>query len=40
MKDSDYANINSVSPLYLIINEVDKYFREKNEKKYLTLVST
>ena len=40
MKGSDYANINSVNPLYLIINEVDGYFREKNENKYLKLVST
>ena len=40
MKNSDYGKINSVNPLYLIINEVDGYFEEINGKKYLTLVST
>ena len=40
MKDSDYVKINSVNPLYLIINEVDGYFEEINWNKYLTLIST
>ena len=40
MKDSDYIKINSVNPLYLIINEVDGCFKEINGNKYLTLVST
>ena len=40
MKDSEYVKINSVNPLYLIINEVDGYFEEINGNKYLTLVST
>ena len=40
VKDSDYVKINSVNPLYLIINEVDGYFEEINGNKYLTLVST
>ena len=31
MKDSDYVNINSVNPLYLIISDVDGYFEEKME---------
>ena len=39
-KDSKYVNINSVNPLYLVINEVDGYFEEINGNKYLTLVST
>ena len=38
VKDSDYLEINSVNPLYLIINEVDGYFEEINGNKYLTLV--
>ena len=40
MKDSEYVKIDSVNPLYLIINEVDGYFKEINGNKYLTLVST
>ena len=40
VKDSKYVNINSVNPLYLVINEVDGYFEEINGNKYLTLVST
>ena len=37
VKDSKYANINSVNPLYLIINEVDGYVEEINGNKYLIL---
>ena len=33
----DYDNINSVNPLYLIINEMIGHFEEKNENKYLVL---
>ena len=40
VKDSDYGKINTVNPLYLIINEVDGYFEEINGNKYLTLIST
>ena len=39
MKDSDYIKINSVSPSYLIIDKVDGFIEEKNENKYLNLVS-
>ena len=39
MKDSYYVKINSVSPLYLIIDRVDVYIEGKNGNKYLTLVS-
>ena len=35
LKDSDYIKIKSVNPLYLIINEVDGYIKEKNGNKYL-----
>ena len=38
-KDSEYLSINSVNPLYLIINEMDGYVEEMNGNKYLTLVS-
>ena len=31
MNDSDYVKINSVNPLYLIIDEVDGHFEEKLE---------
>ena len=37
---SDYENINSVNPLYLIIGEVDGYIEENKENKYLTFAST
>ena len=37
---SDYENINSVTPLYLIIAEVDRYIEENNGNKYLTFAST
>ena len=40
MKDSDYVNIHSVNPLYLIIDKVNGYIEEKNVNVYLILVST
>ena len=36
-KIGDYNNINSVNPLYLMINEMIGHFEEKNEIKYLLL---
>ena len=39
IKDTDYINIHSVNPLYLIFDKVDGYIEESNENKYLTLVS-
>ena len=39
VKDSDYKKINNVNPLYLIINEVDGYIKEKNESKHLVFDS-
>ena len=40
IEDSKYIKINSVNPLYLIINKVNGYFEEINKNKYLMLVST
>ena len=40
IKDLKYVKINSVNPLYLIINKVNGYFEEINGNKYLTLVPT
>ena len=40
IKDSKYVKINSVNPLYLIINKVNEYFEEISGNKYLTLVTT
>ena len=40
IKDSKYVKINSVNPLYLSFNKVNGYFKEINENKCLTLVST
>ena len=37
---SDYENINSVNPLYLIIGAVDGNIEENNGNKYLTFAST
>ena len=38
IKNSKHLKINSVNPLYLVINKVNGYFEEINENKYLTLV--
>ena len=38
IQDLSYATINSLSPLYLIINKMNKYIGKSNEKKYLMLV--
>ena len=40
IKDLKYMRINSVNPLYLIINNVNRYFEEINKNKYLILVPT
>ena len=40
IKDSKYVKINSVNPLYLIINKVNGYFEEINKSMQLTLVPT
>ena len=37
---SNYENINSVNPLYLIIGNIDGYIEKTNGKKYLTFAST
>ena len=36
-KIANFNNINSVNPLYLMINEMIGRFEEKNENKYLVL---
>ena len=40
MKDYKYVNINSVNPLYLIINEADGSIECSNGNKYLAFAST
>ena len=35
-----FLKINSVNPLYLIINKVNGYCKEVNKNKYLTLAPT
>ena len=40
VKNSDYVKINSVNLLYLIINEINGYIKEKNGSKYLVFEST
>ena len=37
---SDYENITSVNPLYLIINDIYGYIEESNGNKYLSFAST
>ena len=39
-KFSDYENIHSVNPLYLIINSATGHFKEKYGEKYLIIDST
>ena len=39
-KDLSCTTINSVNPLYLIINKTNGYIEESNGNKYLTLVPT
>ena len=38
-KFSDYENVHSVNPLYLIIHSATGYFKEKNGEKYLIIDS-
>ena len=40
IKELKYVKVNSVNPLYRIINKVNGYFEEINKSKYLTLVPT
>ena len=37
---SDYENIHSVNPLYIIIGKADGYIEEKNGNNYLVFAST
>ena len=40
MKDSNDVKIDSVNPLYIIVNEVDGSISEKDGNKYSTFAST
>ena len=40
IKNSKYIKINSVNPIYLIINRMNGYFEEINGNKYLTLMKS
>ena len=40
IKDSEYVKIDSVNPLYLIINKVNGCFEGINKNRYLTLAPT
>ena len=40
IKNFSYTKINTVNPLYFIINKADGYIKENNENKYLPLIST
>ena len=37
IKDLKYVTINSVNPLYLAINKINRYIEKVNENKYLTI---
>ena len=39
-KDSEYAKIYRVNPLYLILSNVNEYSEENNGNEYLTLIPT
>ena len=40
VKNLTYIKINSVYPLYLIIDKMNRYIAESNRSKYLALVPT
>ena len=40
IKNFRCTKVNSVNPLYFIIDKADVYFEESKENKYLRLVST
>ena len=40
IKDLKYVKINSLRPLYLMFNRINRYFEEINENNYLMLVLT
>ena len=40
VKNLRYVKISSVNPLYIIINEINRYIKASNGNKYLTLVLT
>ena len=40
IKDSKYVKIDSVNPVYHIINKVNEHFEGINKSKYLMLVPT
>ena len=40
MKDSKYMNINSVNPLYFIVDKLDGFIEEKERSKYLKFAFT
>ena len=40
IKSLSYAKINSVDPLYIVIDKLNGYIEENNKNKYLTLVPT
>ena len=37
-KDHEYVKLNSVNPLHLIINKINRYFEKVSGNKYLTVV--
>ena len=40
IKDLNHVEIDSLNPLYLIINKINGYIEESNGNEYLTLVPT
>ena len=40
IEDSKYVKIDSVNPLYIMLNRINGYFEEINGNRYLTLVAT
>ena len=40
IKNSKYGKINSVKPLYFMLNKMNGYFEESNGNKYLMLSLT
>ena len=40
IENSKYVKVNSVNPLYLMLNKINGYFEEPNGNNYLTLIPT
>ena len=40
IKEFSYVKVNSINPLYLVLDKINGYIEESNGNNYLTLVPT